>query len=151
MKNPRQDNFTPQPRIDLEDKVRGQAQYIEDIPDLPFTAYAATLLSPYSHARILSIDSADALRSPGVLAVVDREHLDGQNPRLKLAPHEHFKLEDDQDFIATDKVRFDGELIAAVVAEIFAPPGARSKRSASSMSLCLPSSMPPKRSRLGHR
>src|ERR1043166_1191547 len=117
MKHPRQDTFAPQPRIDLEDKVRGQAQYIEDIPDLPFTAFAATLLSPYSHAKILSIDSADALRSPGVLAVVDREHLDGQNPRLKLAPHEHFKLEDDQDFIATDKVRFDGELIAAVVAE----------------------------------
>ena len=106
-----------QPRIDLRDKVTGQALYIEDLPDLPFTAYGATLLSPYSHARILSIDSVEAERSPGVLAVVDREHLDGQNPRLKLAPHEHFKLTDDQDFIAIDKVRFDGELVAAVVAE----------------------------------
>jgi CO/xanthine dehydrogenase Mo-binding subunit len=106
-----------QPRIDLKEKVTGQALYIEDLPDLPSTAYGATLLSPYSHAKILSIDSANAEKSPGVLAVLDREHLDGQNPRLKLAPHEHLKLTDDQDFIAIDKVRFDGELVAVVVAE----------------------------------
>ena len=106
-----------QPRIDLKEKVTGQAQYIDDLPDLPATAYGATLLSPYSHARILSIDSSEAETMPGVLAVVDREHLDGQNPRLKLAPHEHLKTIDDQDFVAIDKVRFDGELVAVVVAE----------------------------------
>ena len=106
-----------QPRIDLREKVTGQAQYVEDLPDLPLTAYGATLLSPYAHARILSIDASEAERSPGVLAVLDREHLDGQNPRLKLAPHEHFKLTDDQDFVAIDKVRFEGELVAVVVAE----------------------------------
>src|SRR6266568_699547 len=91
-----------------------QAQYIEDLPD---TAYDATLLSPYSHARILSIDSSEAEKCPNVLAVLDREHLDGLNPRLKLAHHEHLKLSDDQDFIAIDKVRLDGELVAVVVAE----------------------------------
>jgi CO/xanthine dehydrogenase Mo-binding subunit len=106
-----------QPRIDLKEKVTGQALFIEDLPDLPSTAYGATLLSPYSHAKILSIDASEAERAPGVLAVLDREHLDGQNPRLKLAPHEHLKLNDDQDFIAIDKVRFDGELVAVVVAE----------------------------------
>ncbi|HUK40640.1 MAG TPA: xanthine dehydrogenase family protein molybdopterin-binding subunit [Candidatus Acidoferrales bacterium] len=117
MKNETFDFREAPPRIDLRDKVTGTAQYVEDLPDLPNTAYGATLLSPYSHARIVSIDSSEAERSPGVLAVVDREHLDGQNPRLKVAPHEHFKLADDQDFIAIDKVRFDGELVAAVVAE----------------------------------
>jgi CO/xanthine dehydrogenase Mo-binding subunit len=105
------------PRIDLREKVTGQAQYIEDLPDLPQTAYGATLLSPYSHARILSIDSSEAERCPGVLAVLDREHLDGLNPRLRLAHHEHLKLSDDQDFIAIDKVRFDGDLVAVVAAE----------------------------------
>lgn len=117
MKTAPNDPFEQQPRIDLWEKVTGQAQYIDDLPDLPSTAYAATLLSPYSHARILRIDSSDAKKTPGVLAVLDREHLDGQDPRLKLAPHEHLKLTDDQDFIAIDKVRFDGELVAAVVAE----------------------------------
>jgi CO/xanthine dehydrogenase Mo-binding subunit len=105
------------PRIDLRDKVTGKAHYIEDMPDLPATAYGATLLSPYSHARILSIDAAEALNMPGVLGVVDREHLDGVDPRLKLAPHEHLKTIDDQDFVAIDKVRFDGDLVAVVVAE----------------------------------
>jgi len=105
------------PRIDLGDKVTGKAHYIEDMPDLPATAYGATLLSPYSHARILSIDAAEALNMPGVLGLVDREHLDGVDPRLKLAPHEHLKTIDDQDFVAIEKVRFDGDLVAVVVAE----------------------------------
>lgn len=105
------------PRIDLKDKVTGAAQYVEDLPDLPHTAFGATLLSPYSHARIRRIDAAEALQMPGVLGVVDREHLDGVNPRLKLAPHEHLKITDDQDFVAIDKVRYDGDLVALVVAE----------------------------------
>ena len=104
-------------RIDLRGKVTGAAQYIEDLPDLPFTAYAAALLSPYAHAKITSIDSSAAERAAGVIAVVDREHLEGFNPRLKVAPHEHLKISDDQDFVATEKVRFDGELVAMVLAE----------------------------------
>lgn len=105
------------PRIDLEDKVTGRAQYVEDLPDLPNTVYGAPLLSPYSHARILHIDAADALKLPGVLGIVDRDHLDGVHPRLKVAPHEHLKIVDDQDFVAVDKVRYDGDLVALVVAE----------------------------------
>jgi len=107
----------PAPRIDLKDKVTGQAQFIEDLADLPDTAFGAALLSPYSHAKILRIDSSEALKLPGVLGVVDREHLEGVNPRLKLAPHEHLKISDDQDFVAIDKVRYDGDLVAVVVAE----------------------------------
>jgi CO/xanthine dehydrogenase Mo-binding subunit len=107
------------PRIDLKDKVTGRAQYVEDLPDLPNTAYGAMLLSPYSHARILNIDSSGALSVPGVLGIVDRDHLDGVNPRLKLAPHEHLKIVDDQDFVAIDKVRFDGDLVAVILAEHF--------------------------------
>ncbi|MGN6715898.1 MAG: xanthine dehydrogenase family protein molybdopterin-binding subunit, partial [Candidatus Binatia bacterium] len=107
------------PRIDLRDKVTGRAQYVEDLPDLPDTAYGATLLSAYSHAKILKIESRDALAMPGVLGIVDRDHLDGVNPRLKLAPHEHLKIVDDQDFVAIDKVRFDGDLVAVILAEDF--------------------------------
>ncbi len=139
------------PRIDLKDKVTGQAQYVEDLPDLPNTAYGATLLSPYSHARILRIDATEALNMPGVLGIVDRDHLDGVNPRLKVAPHEHFKLTDDQDFVAIDKVRFDGDLVAVVVAEDLARPSARWKRFTSSTNRCRRSSMPSKRSRPARR
>src|SRR3989338_5648970 len=111
------DDWTDQPRIDSLEKVTGQATYVEDLPDLPGMAYAANLLSPYSHARILTIDSSKAEHLPGVLAVLHRERLDGLNPMLPAHRHEIFKLSSDQTFIATDKVRFDGELVAQVVAE----------------------------------
>jgi CO/xanthine dehydrogenase Mo-binding subunit len=107
------------PRIDLREKVTGRAQYIEDLPDLPNTAYAAPLLSPYSHARILRIDSSEVRNISGVLGIIDRHHLEGINPRLKLAPHEHLKITDDQDFVAIDKVRYDGDLVALVAAKDF--------------------------------
>ena len=81
--------------------------------------WGAVLLSPYSHARIVSIDASTAQRLPGVLGVLDREHLEGLNPMLMPSRHALWTLPEDQPFIATDKVRFDGELVAAVVAEDF--------------------------------
>jgi CO/xanthine dehydrogenase Mo-binding subunit len=90
---------------------------VEDLPDLPGMAHAANLLSSYSHARIVSIDSSKAERLPGVLAVLHRERLEGFDPTLPAPSHELWKLSSDQTFIATDKVRFDGELVAQVVAE----------------------------------
>ncbi|MBI4528248.1 MAG: xanthine dehydrogenase family protein molybdopterin-binding subunit [Deltaproteobacteria bacterium] len=109
-----------QPRIDAKDKVTGQAKYIEDLPDLPGTAFAAPLISPYSHARILSIDSSRAAALPGVVGILDREHLNGFNPALPVpAPTAYlsWKPMSDESFIAVDKVRFDGELVALVAAE----------------------------------
>jgi CO/xanthine dehydrogenase Mo-binding subunit len=110
-------NREESPRIDLQDKVTGAAKYIDDLPDLPGMAYAATLLSPYSHARIRAIDSSKAERLPGVLGIVHRDRLDGLDPLLPAHRHELFKLTADQPFVATDKVRFDGELVALVGAE----------------------------------
>ncbi len=111
------DRWQEQPRIDSFEKVTGEAKYVEDLPDLPGIAFAANLLSPYSHARILNIDASRAEQLPGVLAVLDRDRLEGLNPLLPAHRHEIFKLSSDQPFIATDKVRFDGELVAQVVAE----------------------------------
>lgn len=119
MKAQSADNWADQPRIDSLEKVTGQAKYVEDLPDLPGMAFGANLLSPYSHARILAIDSSKAERLPGVLAVLHRERLEGLDSMLPAHSHEIFKLSSDQPFIATDKVRFDGELVAQVVAEDF--------------------------------
>src|SRR6266571_543915 len=63
------------PRIDSREKVTGAATYVEDLPDLPGTLYAAPLQSPYSHARIARIDSSRAAQLPGVLGVLDRSNL----------------------------------------------------------------------------
>lgn len=104
------------PRIDTFWKVTGKAAYTEDLPDLPGMVYGAMLLSPHAHARIRSIDSSKARRIPGVLGVLDRENLEGLNPVRPLQRH-LWKLPDDQPFVAIDKVRFEGEVVAALAAE----------------------------------
>lgn len=114
------EEWVDQPRIDSRDKVTGRAEYIEDLPDPPGMAFGAPLLSPYSHARILSIDSSKAEALPGVFGVLDREHLRGFNPALPVptpTAHLSWKPVSDETFIAVDKVRFDGELVAIVAAK----------------------------------
>ena len=49
--------------------VIGKGCYTDDIR-LDGQVYAAFLRSPYAHARILSIDTSEALAAPGVLAVL---------------------------------------------------------------------------------
>ena len=76
--------WVDEPRVDARDKVTGQAQYVEDLPDVPGMVYGACLRSPYSHARIVSIDTTRAEALPGVLGVLDRAHLDGVEPLAKV-------------------------------------------------------------------
>jgi carbon-monoxide dehydrogenase large subunit len=48
--------------------IKGLAHYVDDIK-LPDTLHVAFVRSVYAHARIKSIDTADALSAPGVVAV----------------------------------------------------------------------------------
>lgn len=105
------------PRVDARDKVTGAATYVEDLPEPAGTAYAAALRSPYSHARILAIDSAAAERVPGVLAVLHRDNLHEYPVHLdRVGKGAVFDAPTDNHFIATDKARFDGDLLGMVVA-----------------------------------
>jgi CO/xanthine dehydrogenase Mo-binding subunit len=72
--------------------------------------YAASIRSPYSHARIRSIDSSAAEALPGVVGVIHGDNLAGMELHRQ-ASSIH------QEFLATDKVRFDGDLVGMVVAE----------------------------------
>jgi len=116
-------SLTAEPRFDLRDKVTGQTRYVEDLLNPAGTACASMLLSPYSHARLLSIDSSKAEKLPGVIAILDREHLDGLSPMLHTPRYEYMVktlsglLPDDQPLVVLDKVRFHGELVAAVAAD----------------------------------
>jgi CO/xanthine dehydrogenase Mo-binding subunit len=102
--------WNDQPRVDIGDKVTGRAVYVEDVPEPPGTLFAAAIRSPYSHARIGSIDSAAAERLPGVVAVLHGGNVDRFD--IKGAPSSW-----KQQFIAGDRVRFDGDLVGLVVAE----------------------------------
>ena len=91
--------------------IRGQGNYVDDIT-LPHMLHLELLRSPYAHARIVSIDASEAQALPGVVAVITGEALAAHNlawmPTLS---------GDTQAVLATDKVRFQGQEVAAVVAE----------------------------------
>jgi CO/xanthine dehydrogenase Mo-binding subunit len=97
------------PRVDIRDKVTGRAVYLEDVPEPDGTLYAAAIRSPYSYARIGAIDSSRAESLPGVIAVLHGQNVDLFD--IQGAPS-NWK----QQFIASDTVRFDGDLVGLVVA-----------------------------------
>jgi carbon-monoxide dehydrogenase large subunit len=90
--------------------IRGKGNYFDDIK-LPGMLYLELLRSPFAHARIRSIDTSRASELPGVVAVVTGELMAQHNlawmPTLS---------GDTQAVLATDKVRFQGQEVAAVVA-----------------------------------
>ncbi|KQR63505.1 carbon monoxide dehydrogenase [Arthrobacter sp. Leaf337] len=91
--------------------VRGKGHYIDDLV-LPGMLHGAILRAPVAHARLVSIDTTNALAHPKVLAVITGKDLEG----LKLAWAPTLSA-DVQAVLVTDKVRFQGQEVAFVVAE----------------------------------
>src|SRR6201992_4345110 len=90
--------------------IRGQGKYLDDIT-LPGMLTGAVLRSPYAHAKILSIDTSRALEQPGVHAVITAKDLE----TLGLAWMPTISY-DTQAVLAGDKVRFQGQEVAFVIA-----------------------------------
>lgn len=101
------------PRIDAVGKVTGEVPYTRDVK-VPGMLYAAFLGSPHSHARIKRIDVTAAEQMPGVRAVLTYDRLTERWPARVGDPELAEKVADT--FFAHDKVRYEGERIAAVVA-----------------------------------
>src|SRR6184192_3925300 len=93
-------------RVDGEEKVTGQAEYVADLV-LPGMLWGAVLRSPYPHARILNLDLSRARRLRGVRTVVTAE----DTPKRSWGVFVR-----DQPVLASEKVRYVGEEIAAVAA-----------------------------------
>src|SRR5918911_2989206 len=91
--------------------IRGQGRYVDDVK-LPGMLHGAVLRSPLAHARIASIDTSAALQHPKVRAVITGKDLEG----LGLAWMPTLSA-DTQAVLATDKVRFQGQEVAFVVAD----------------------------------
>jgi aerobic carbon-monoxide dehydrogenase large subunit len=91
--------------------LRGRGNYLDDV-SLPGMLHGAILRSPLAHARIVSIDTSAAEAHPKVRAVITGALLESLNlawmPTLSM---------DVQAVLATDKVRFQGQEVAFVVAE----------------------------------
>jgi carbon-monoxide dehydrogenase large subunit len=91
--------------------VRGQGHYVDDFR-LPGMLVGAILRSPHAHARIVSIDTSAAEAHPKVKAVITGATL--QTLNLAWMP----TLSGDVTAVlATDKVRFQGQEVAFVIAD----------------------------------
>jgi CO/xanthine dehydrogenase Mo-binding subunit len=91
-----------QPKLDGFEKVTGRAKYAGDY-SLPGMLCLKVLRSPYPHARVVSIDTAQALALPGVKAVLTAKDMPAYRPNPWMP-------------ILTDVARFVGDDIAVVAA-----------------------------------
>src|SRR6184192_4109831 len=102
---------TEDPRL-----IKGLAHYVDDV-GLPGTLHVAFVRSMYAHARISGIDTTEALKVPGVVAVYTGKDIAtkiGPVPCAAALPD--LKVPDYR-VLATDKVLFVGHPIAVVIAE----------------------------------
>lgn len=103
-------------RTEDPDLVTGRGTFVDNLA-LPGAAHVVYVRSSIAHGRILSIDADEARTMPGVVGVFTADDLsaDGIGPvpiDMPLLPADIAR-----GALASDTVRFVGELVAAVVAE----------------------------------
>jgi carbon-monoxide dehydrogenase large subunit len=104
------------PRPNLDRLMQGRGLYISDI-ELPRMAHVVFLRSPHAHASIVAIDASTAKRMPGVVSVVTGEELANTiTPWVGVLSHLKGLKSAPQHAIAIDRVCWQGEAVAAVVA-----------------------------------
>lgn len=99
------------PRREDQRFIQGRGNYVDDV-ELPNMLHMAIVHSPYAHAMIKGIDSSEALKVPGVKAVITSKDLAGFN--LDWIPT---LASDKQMVLATDRVMYQYQEVAAVFAE----------------------------------
>ena len=99
---------TTRRRADAVPKVTGEFAYSSDLQAAGML-WGQTVRSPHAHARIVGIDTSEAVGMQGVHAVLTHEDVPGQKTYgLDFA---------DQPVLASDRVRYFGEAVAIVAAE----------------------------------
>jgi carbon-monoxide dehydrogenase large subunit len=91
--------------------IQGKGNFVDDV-QLPGMVYGQVVRSPFAHARIKSINVANAMSLPGVLAVITGKDL--EKAGLAWMPT---LFHDRQMVLAVDKVLFQAQEVAFVVAE----------------------------------
>ena len=96
--------------------LRGSGQFIDDLK-LDGLMHVALLRSPIASGRIVEIDTSAARAAPGVLAVFTAADLERTCRPLAVHLTTVGAVSPDRPILASDRVRFVGEMVAAVVAE----------------------------------
>ena len=94
-------------KVGAMERLRGTAQYTDDLV-LPGMLHARIVRSPHAHARIVSIDTAEALALDGVEAVITGRDLP--------VPYGILPWTRDENALAVEKALFVGDGVAAVAA-----------------------------------
>src|SRR4029077_16216334 len=97
------------PRVDGVDKVTGNAKYVADL-SISGMIEGKFLRSPYAHARIRSINTAEAEAMPGVVAVLTSKDLTDIGPYIGRGKNKN------QPVIPLARGIFAGQPVAAVAA-----------------------------------
>ena len=100
---------TSWPHESARAQVAGAATYVDDMPVLSGTLYAAPILSRVAHGRLLGVDAADALAMAGVRDVVLARDVPG-HPMLA-------SFVGDEPIFASTTVQHVGQVIGLVVAD----------------------------------
>ncbi|HEX4407591.1 MAG TPA: xanthine dehydrogenase family protein molybdopterin-binding subunit [Xanthobacteraceae bacterium] len=104
------------PRPNLARLTQGRGQYVTDIV-LPRMVHVAFVRSPHAHAQIKRIETAQAKKSPGVVAVVTGAELAKvMTPWVGVLTHLKGIKSAPQYAIAIDRACWQGEAVCAVVA-----------------------------------
>ena len=104
------------PRNEDPRLLQGLGCFVDDV-NPPGMFHGAALRSGHAHARIVRIDATAARRAPGVRLVLTAADLGERNqPSPLLIPHPTLTHARTQRPLATDEVRYVGELVAFVVA-----------------------------------
>ncbi len=98
--------------------ITGRGRYVDDVQPLNLH-YVAFLRSPHAHARIRGIDTSKAAALPGVVKVYTGKDFEGKIGSLPCGvnlPNSNQKTPN-HPAMAVDRVRYVGEIVAAVVAK----------------------------------
>ena len=89
-------------------QISGVASYVDDMPEVKGTLYAAPIMSSVAHGKLLGVDCQAALAMPGVVDVVLAADIPGD---AVLAAFAH-----DEPVFAVGTVQHVGQVIGLVVA-----------------------------------
>jgi xanthine dehydrogenase large subunit len=88
--------------------VRGQSQYLDDVPEQQGTLFAAVYESPLAHGVLRGLGLADAQKAPGVVRIITAQDVPGRNQIGGIVP--------DEPLLAEGHVHFRGQPVALVLA-----------------------------------
>ncbi|GAB3832010.1 xanthine dehydrogenase molybdopterin binding subunit [Hymenobacter jeollabukensis] len=95
--------------LDAAGHVRGESQYLDDIPVQRGTLHAAVFGSPLAHGVLDGLNLQAARRAPGVVRILTAEDIPGENQIGGIVP--------DEPLLAEGHVHFQSQPVALVLAE----------------------------------